>query len=78
METAPLLSLHELSIAVDETSSLIRCRKALCDEGLRSLLDLLQSMKTHHVSDDVVVALHNLLFAECVVLWLFRDCNRIS
>jgi len=43
--------LHELSVAVDETSSLMRCRKALCDEGLRSLLDLLQSMKTHHVSD---------------------------
>ena len=43
--------LHELSVAVDETSGLMRCRKALCDEGLRSLLDLLQSMKTHHVSD---------------------------
>ncbi len=41
--------LHELNTAVDEVAALLRCRKALCDEGLKALLELLNSMKTHHV-----------------------------
>ena len=41
--------LHELNTAVDEMAALLRCRKALCDEGLKALLELLNSMKTHHV-----------------------------
>lgn len=41
--------LHELNTAVEEVAALLRCRKALCDEGLKALLELLNSMKTHHV-----------------------------
>lgn len=41
--------LHELSTAVEEMASLLRCRKVLSDEGLRSLLNMFQSMKTHYV-----------------------------
>jgi hypothetical protein len=47
--------LRELSAAVEELGSLLRCRKALCDEGMRSLLELLKSIQSYYVS-----ALHHL------------------
>eukprot|EP01032_Pedospumella_encystans_P009852 gene9852-11566_t len=59
--------LHELSTAVDEMAALLRCRKALCDEGLKALLELLNSMKTHHlecVSRGSVQASHSIVSTE--------------
>ena len=53
--------LHELNTAVDEMAALLRCRKALCDEGLKALLELLNSMKTHHVWT---------LCADLFILWM--------
>lgn len=42
--------LYELNCAVEELGALLRCRKVLCDEGFKSLLEHLQRMKSVHVS----------------------------
>lgn len=42
--------LQELSAAVDELGVVLRCRKALCDEGMKSLLELLKSRHSYYVS----------------------------
>ncbi len=41
--------LRELNAAVEELGALLRCRKALCDEGMRSLLELLKSIQSYYV-----------------------------
>jgi hypothetical protein len=41
--------LQQLSTAVDEIGVLLRCRKALCDEGMKSLLELLKSRQSYYV-----------------------------
>lgn len=43
--------LCELNCAVEELGALLRCRKVLCDEGLKALLEHLQGMKASYVSD---------------------------
>ena len=41
--------LMDLNVALDELRVLMKARKALCDEGLRGVLDVLKSMRDSYV-----------------------------
>ena len=42
--------LSELKVALEDLTALLRCRKALCDEGIKAVLELLYSMHSYYVS----------------------------
>ena len=63
-----VLTLQSLTAAVDELSALLRCRKAFCDEGMKSLLEHLKSMQTYYVSNASIFMLILFLCKQFIVL----------
>lgn len=67
--------LSELKLSLEDLTALLRCRKALCDEGIKAVLELLYSMHSYYVSitPSVTVVVVNIyeIYRSMCILFLF-------